>query len=132
MLFSASFFVEHLLGFPGHMIFSLGGSLGLTFLSGVMQHYLNWGGACYGEQNRHPCICICMQNNSCIIVRKVDHDSFLPAFWTSQLQGNMIMYPCILVFLLSTCPMLDFNFPRATVKMLLYAFSKVFSCGEFC
>ena len=75
-----------------------------------------------------------------IIVRKIDHYSFLqwyaffhrfPTFWTSQLQGNMIMYPSILVLLLGICPMLDFNFPRATVKMLLYAFSKYFSCGNF-
>ena len=65
MLLSASFLVEHLLGFLGRMIFSLGGRLGLTFLFGVMQHYVNWGAACYAEQNNHLCICICMKNNSC-------------------------------------------------------------------
>ena len=55
-----------------------------------------------------------------------------PAFWTSQLQGNMIMFPTILAFLYSTCPMLDFNFPRATVKMLLCLFSKSFSYKKLC
>ena len=60
MLLSASFLVEHLLGFPGHMVFKLVSSLGLNFLSGcnMMQHHLNWGSACYVEQNLHLCICI--------------------------------------------------------------------------
>ena len=43
----------------------------------------------------------------------------------------MTVYPSILVFLFGTCPMLDFKSPRATVKMLLYAFSKSFPCCKF-
>ena len=34
----------------------------------------------------------------------------------------MIMFPAILVFSLRTCPMFAFNFPEATMKMLLYLF----------
>ena len=134
------FLVEHLLCFSGHMVFQLVGRLWLKFLFGVMHFHLNWGGACYGKQNHNLCICICMQNNNVVILWKIDHYSFLqwyaffhrfPTFYINQLQSNMTVYPSILVFLFDTCPMLDFNSPRATVKMLFYAFSKSFPCCKF-
>ena len=72
------FFVEHLLGFLGTMISYLVGGLRLIFSSGVMQHHLNWGAACYGEQNYHLCICIYMQNNNCHDCQKI-WPLFLPS-----------------------------------------------------
>ena len=53
------FFGKQLLGSPGHMIFQLLGRYGLKISSGMMQLHLNSGGAHYGEQNHHLCICIC-------------------------------------------------------------------------
>ena len=112
-------------------------------LSGMMLLHLNWGrwGACYGEQNRYLCISNCMQNNNfrdCLknwplflhsMICFLSQISSVLDQPTSRQRDNVSLH---LEFLLGTCPMLDFNFPRATVKMLLYAFSKFFSCGEFC